>query len=102
MDIILTQSIRTLQSLYSYAHSVAYIVTHTPYPPLHHGTIRLSYPYLYTYPTVHLRNMPTLPIRHSFITHTPLMTPYVRLIPYPYYAIYITCRISFTFVHSLR
>src|SRR5699024_4816644 len=71
----LTQSIRT-----SHAHSVAHIVTYTltlsPYPPLHHGTIRLSYPYLYTYPTVHLRNTPTLLIRYLYVFYTSYMYSY--------------------------
>src|SRR5699024_2986064 len=71
----LTQSIRT-----SHAHSVAHIVTYTltlsPSYPLHHGTLRLSYPYLYTYPTVHLRNTPTLPIRYLYVFYTSYMYAY--------------------------
>src|SRR5699024_7929624 len=112
MDIILTQSIRT-----SHAHSLAHIVTYR------HTLRCTTAPYVYPIPT-YIRTLPytyatclrysyvtcTSSRRHSFATHsshirhicTPLVTPHVRLIPYPYYVIYITCRISFTFVHSLR
>src|SRR5690625_2477949 len=105
MDIILSQSIRT-----SYAHSLAHTVTYR------HTLRCTTAPYVYPIPT-YIRTLPytyATRLRYSYVTCTssirhictptitPLVTPHVRLIPYPYYVIYITCRISFTFVHSLR
>src|SRR5690625_4929459 len=101
----LTHSIRT-----SHAHSLALTATYR------HAIRCTTAPYVYPIPT-YIRTLPytcaTCP-RYSYVTYTPsirhictptitpLVTPHVRLIPYPYYVIYITCRISFTFVHSLR